>query len=482
MRLSLSHYLLGLAAIGLTLAGTVNLLPAADPATAPATTTAPVSTNPAASGLSGQDAAPVVELVKGVKPVKVAKTDGKWQLTRDGKPYFIKGVGGDYSRDTLLTYGGNSIRIWGIDKKTAAELNDDAKKDITVALGYWVGHKDKGFKWDDPAAVKNQLEEFKRVVAIYKDCPSVLVWAIGNEMENGNDNPGLWQAVEDMAKAAHEIDPNHPTMTVVAECGGNKIANLHKYCPDVDIVGINSYAGGGNVGNRYLQQAGKDAKPYVITEFGPPGQWEFNWPGTHSKFGSLIELTSTAKATWYKKSYEGTVAGHPNECLGSYAFLWGNKAEATATWYGMFLPDNSKVGAADVMMEAWTGKKTDTPCPVMSKMSIVGANEVKAGDTVKAKMDVTDPMGGTLKYEWQLLREMPTQEEPDPNAPPTPSYPEAIAKNGEAEASFTMPKYNGVYRVYGYARNEKGGAALCSLPVKVTGGEEFPTPATKAKP
>jgi hypothetical protein len=473
MRLSVLHVATSLAAVGLGLMASFAQTPASAPAT-----------SPAALGRSGQDAPPPVPLVTGVHPVKLTKDGGKWQLTRDGKPYFIKGVGGDYSRDILLANGGNSVRIWGIDKKTTApELNDDAKKDITVALGYWVGHKDKGFRWDDPEVVKAQLEEFKRVVTIYKDCPAVLVWAIGNEMENGNDTPVVWQAIEDMAKAAHEIDPNHPTMTVIAEVGGTKVANLHKNCPDIDIVGINSYAGGGNVGDRYLKQAGKDAKPYVITEFGPPGQWEFNWPGTHSKFGSLIELTSTVKAnTWYKNTYDKTVAGHPNECLGSYAFLWGNKAEATSTWYGMFLPDGSKLAAADIMLEAWTGKKTDAPCPVMKKMSIVGSDDVKAGETVKAKMDVTDPMGGALKYEWVLQREMPTQEEPDPNAPPTPTYPEAIAKNGEAEVTLTMPKYNGVYRVYGFARNEKNGAALCSLPVKVTGGEEVVMPASKPKP
>ena len=42
---------------------------------------------------------------------------------------------------------------------------------------------------------------------------------------------------------AKKLDPNHPTMTVLSEIGGDRVKNVHRLCPDVDIVGINSYAG-----------------------------------------------------------------------------------------------------------------------------------------------------------------------------------------------------------------------------------------------
>ena len=35
----------------------------------------------------------------------------------------------------------------------------------------------------------------------------------------------------------------HPVMTVVAEIGGDKVANFQRLCPNVDILGINSYGG-----------------------------------------------------------------------------------------------------------------------------------------------------------------------------------------------------------------------------------------------
>ena len=266
--------------------------------------------------------------------VEVRKTaDGKWELLRGGKPYFVKGVGGDYSREVLVADGGNSIRLWGVDANTRKELDEDEKQGVTVALGYWVGHKRDGFKADDPATVKQQLEDFKQVVRTYRNHPAVLVWGIGNEMETGNDTPALWASIEDLAKAAHELDPNHPTMTVIAEVGGSKVANLHKYCPDIDIVGINSYAGGQNVGDRYLKQVpAGTAKPYIITEFGPPGQWEY-WSRT--AFRALNEMSSTEKATWYQQFVSEDGAGASRRvpgvvCLLSGATRWKRRPRGMA--------------------------------------------------------------------------------------------------------------------------------------------------------
>jgi len=52
---------------------------------------------------------------------------------------------------------------------------------------------------------------------------------------------------------------------------------------------INSYGGGPSLGARY--RSGGGVKPFVVTEFGPPGSWE---SGSNS-WGAPAELTSTAK-------------------------------------------------------------------------------------------------------------------------------------------------------------------------------------------
>jgi hypothetical protein len=65
----------------------------------------------------------------------------------------------------------------------------------------------------------------------------------------------------------------------------------------------------------------------VITEFGPAGRRE-----TKPTSSSVpLEPTSTEKARSYRDVHVKDVARSGGLCLGSYAFTWGYKQEATAT-------------------------------------------------------------------------------------------------------------------------------------------------------
>jgi hypothetical protein len=90
-----------------------------------------------------------------------------------------------------------------------------------------------------------------------------------------------------------KLDPFHPTMTVTAELGGGRIDGVQKLCPAIDIHGINTYGGAPSVAERY--RAGGATKPYVLTEFGPPGVWEI----PKNDWGAPSEPTSTEKAAFY---------------------------------------------------------------------------------------------------------------------------------------------------------------------------------------
>ena len=331
--------------------------------------------------------------------VQIVRNGHKWQLVRDGKPYLIKGAGGGGSKSVLAECGGNSFRTWAVGAETQRELDEAQRLGLTVTVGCWLGHKEHGFHYDDPQAVRKQFADVQRAVQKYKDHPAVILWGLGNEMENNNDTPALWKAIQDLAKMVHEIDPNHPTMTVVAEIGGDKVKNIHQYCPDIDVIGINAYGGGPSLAERYLKAGG--TKPFVITEFGPPGTWEI--PMT--PFGAAPEKTSTQKAKFYRDTYTRSVLGAPDLCLGSYAFTWGSKIEATATWYGMFLPDHAKLAAVDTLQELWSGKAPAHPCPVMQKLVLEGKDQVARGDTIQARVEASDPTGDPIKLEWALFRE-----------------------------------------------------------------------------
>jgi beta-galactosidase/beta-glucuronidase len=205
--------------------------------------------------------------------VKVSHQGPGFELTVNGKPFLVKGAGGDGSKSMLAAAGANSFRTWGSDNLDA-QLDEAQKLGLKVTVGIWLGHEEQGFSYNDPQAVEDQFQKAKAAILKYKNHPAVLMWGIGNEMEGyaAGDNPKIWRAVEDIAHEAKKQDPNHPTMTVIAEIGGKKVPSINTYCPDIDIVGINSYGGVASLPTRYKEAGG--VKPYIVTEFGPPGVWE----------------------------------------------------------------------------------------------------------------------------------------------------------------------------------------------------------------
>lgn len=182
--------------------------------------------------------------------VKIVEHNGAYQLERNGAAYFIKGAGGDASKSLLHELGGNSFRTWGADN--AGPLLDEAQKlGMTVTLGIWLGHKEHGFDYSNADQVAEQYEQARKTILKYKDHPALLMWALGNEMEGDGSNAAVWSAVNNLATLVKKLDPNHPTMTVVAEIGGSKVKNINLLCPDIDVIGINSYGGGPSLGSRY---------------------------------------------------------------------------------------------------------------------------------------------------------------------------------------------------------------------------------------
>ncbi len=395
--------------------------------------------------------------------VKVVKTADGFQLMRGGRPYFIKGAGGSGSLQLLHDSGGNSLRTWGADglEPTLAQAQ---ALNMTVTAGIWLGQKQQGFNYHDPAAVASQYQTVRADILRYRNSPALLLWGLGNEMEVGDeDDADMWNAIEAIAKMAHQLDPNHPTMTVVAELGGDKIAQINKYCPDIDIVGINSYGGGASIAARYVKAGG--VKPFVLTEFGPPGVWEL----PKNAWGASPEMTSTAKADWYRDVYNGTVAHQPL-CLGSYAFTWGNKQEATATWYGMLLPDGSRLGPVDALSALWTGHAPARSCPAIHTLSLAGPDKVAAGATVRANLAASDPQGGPLTVHWVLQADPVADQTGGASQGVPATFPAAIQQGDATQAVVKMPDVGGAYRLFAYVEDGHGGAAVANVPLFATGG------------
>lgn len=398
---------------------------------------------------------------------RVERTDQGFALLREGKPYIVKGAGGHQYLDQLAAAGGNTIRTWGVGAETKQLLDEAHRHGIAVVVGIWLEHERHGYDYGDLDFVAKQFEKVRAAVEQYKDHPAVLAWAIGNEMEGfgEGDNPAIWSHVEACAALVKRLDPNHPTMTVIAEIGGRKVEAVHALCPSIDILGINSYGGVQSLPQRYAAAGG--TKPYLVTEFGPAGTWEVG----RNSFNAVEELTSTQKAGIYRDAY-AKLAADTGKCLGSFAFLWGNKVEATTTWFGMFLDDGSKLAAVDAMHQAWSGTAPDNRCPVIEPLKIEGTYEKKPGAEVTVKFSATDPEGEPLKVVWTLLADASQYETGGDLIDAPPTYEGQIVSSDAEHCTLTLPSAGGIYRLYAVVKDPAGNAAVANVPLYAGGSTQ----------
>ena len=408
-------------------------------------------------------AAATLASAAGPSKVTLQNDAGNFTLLVDGQPFWIKGVGGGASKTLLKQVGGNAYRTWGAEN-LGRELDEAQKLGLKVVVGIWLDHERKGGSYADPQFAKRQLDRVEAAVKEYKDHPAVLMWAVGNEMEGygTGDSPAIWKVVEQGAAMAKKMDPNHPTMTVIAEVGGGRVKAIHEYCPSIDVIGINSYGGAASVPQRYRAAGG--TKPYALTEFGTPGHWEVG----KTAWDAPIEPTSTFKATFFRDVYEKAVEAEKGKlCLGSFAFLWGHKQERTMTWFSLLLPDGARVGSVDVLQDLWTGKPAADLVPTIASLTL-DESKAAAGATLRAILEAADPEGEALATVWELRAETT---EPgvggDPEKEPR-LVDGAVTKGDAAGAEIKLPDKPGPYRLFVEVKDGHGGAATANVPLLVT--------------
>lgn len=399
------------------------------------------------------------------------RADGQWQLLRNGRPFVINGVGGQRHLDLLVKMGGNSFRTWGaddLDHKGAngKSLLDEARElNLAVTIGIWLQHERHGFNYSDPAQVAKQRDYVRGLVRRYRNDPSLLVWGLGNEMEgptaDGRDTR-IWKEMQVLAQIVKEEDPNHPVMTVIAGAGGAKVKALMENYPAIDILGVNAYGSASGVG-KALQEAGWK-KPFVLTEFGPVGAWEVR----HTSWNAPIEQSSQEKAANYYSTQKMVMEDSHGTCIGSYAFVWGQKQETTATWYGMFAPTGEKMPSIDAMSYAWTGKWPENRSPRIRKFeTALREAVVKPGQAFTALLEATDAEKDTLAVEWTVVAESTDRREGGDDEAVPPSIPGCITRSEGLAMSGVTPTKPGAYRLFATVRDGKGGASIDNVPFLV---------------
>jgi hypothetical protein len=171
--------------------------------------------------------------------------------------YFTSDYSGIYDRDLplLRDMGANTIRLWNWNN-TADHLDflDKAYNGgidpIYVIAGFWI-NPDLDIDPDSPDNVREQLKsDFREMVAIHKNHPAILMWAIGNDLNADNMYGGnfdhLFSLINEMAEEAHteEGASYHPVTTALVD--SNLISTISTYdslVPSLDIWSANIYRG-----------------------------------------------------------------------------------------------------------------------------------------------------------------------------------------------------------------------------------------------
>ena len=403
-------------------------------------------------------------------------TAGDWRFFVNDQEFPLRGAGGAEAPgllEQLKEAGGNCVRTWGIQTLEARVTNGERFIDrahqlgIMVIPGLWVQHERHGFDYADPAFITQQRTQLLAQVRAYRNHPAVLAWGLGNEMEGPADPTGsvvVLKEVEELAKLVKQEDPHRPVMTVIAFTGGGKVANLKQYCPSIDILGLNTY--GAAAGAGAAVKAAGWTKPFAITEFGVNGFWEVG----KTDWGAPYEPTSQEKGRSFYAAHRMVFELNDGKelCLGTFAFLWGWKQEKTATWFGMFLPSLEKLAPVDAMARVWTGHWPTNRCPVLHALnSPAAAKRIPPDQEFTATVDVDDPNGDILTFEWLVKSESTAksvggEEEYTPAA-----FPDLITGGSNATTRFRSPEQPGDYRLFVTVRDQRGGAATANFPFQV---------------
>ena len=237
-------------------------------------------------------------------------------LQVDGKPFFIKGMNWDYfpigtnynfslwnqsddiikaaldnEMTMLKNMGVNTIRQYvGVPPKWIeyiyknygiyTVLNHSFGRYGLTLGGTWVANTE----YSDPRVNTLLLNEVTSMVESYKDTPGVLMFLLGNENNYGlfwegaetEDIPmsdrkstiraeAMYKLFNNAVKQMKTIDDTHP----MAICNGDLLFLdiINKYCPDVDVLGINIYRGV-SLGDAFQRVKNEYGKPLMFTEFG----------------------------------------------------------------------------------------------------------------------------------------------------------------------------------------------------------------------
>jgi hypothetical protein len=396
--------------------------------------------------------------------VRVAGSQGSWQLLVNGAPYQVKGLTwGPPATEAaqrlpeLRSIGVNTVRTWGTDASSKPLFDAAASNGIRVVAGFWLqpgGGPGSGGCVNyvtDTNYKDTMLGEIRRWTTEYKDNQGVLLWDVGNEsvlgMQNCFSGAELEQQriayatfVNDAAKAIHAIDPNHPVTSTDAWTGAWPY--FARYSPDLDLLAVNSYGHICQVKQDWID--GHYTKPYILTEGGPAGEWEV----PNDANGVPNEPTDVQKRDGYLQAWN-CITAHAGVALGATLFHYGTENDFGAVWFNL-TPGGEKRLSYYAVRQAYGGPSGGNMPPVISNMTLRRTTDAPAGGTISVNVGVSDPDGDALTHEFKVGGKYIDNSAALVTTP----------SSGNGPFTVTVPQRLGVWKLYDYVRDGHGNVGI----------------------
>ncbi|PKK34708.1 hypothetical protein BWI96_21020 [Siphonobacter sp. SORGH_AS_0500] len=403
--------------------------------------------------------------------VRIVKSEGKYILYRDGKPFTIKGAAGYSHFSELRKAGGNAIRIW--DTLHLATILDSAwANNLSVIVGLPIpDNKDYMIYYDNPDKVASQLKAYKTIVNTFKAHPAVLMWCVGNELTfpYGPAYNNFYKAFNELVEMIHQDDPDHPVTTTILNFNEKYIFNLSIRCR-IDLISFNIFSLINKLRDDLNAFSWFWDGPYLLTEWGVDGPWS----GTEqTAWGAYIENTSTKKAEIVLNRYRQFMPVDDPRFLGAFVFFWGQKQETTPTWFSLFDETGARSELVNTMHTIWTRKPALYQVPAVKYMLVdqKGARDnilLNPNQPVSAEV-LMESLTDTIKaVKWQIFNE-DWYAETYRNAPAKPTPLSLFTAQSRLKATFVAPSKEGPYRLFATIYNHNGSYATCNTPFYVVG-------------
>mgnify|MGYP000392121237 CR=1 FL=1 len=175
---------------------------------------------------------------------------------------------------------------------------------------------------------------------------------------------------------------------------------------------------------------------------------------------SFINRKRIEKAASYLSRYKKSIGSQGKQCIGSFAFLWGQKQEYTSTWYGLFTDDGMPTEAIDELQFCWSGSYPENRAPTIDSIHFESSSQIKnlvfaPGKKYEFEIYARDREGDKLNFKWELYEESSDKKSGGDAEDKPPLIYGKIKGSSKSKITLKAPFEEGRYRLFIFVNDTK---------------------------